>query len=138
MAFTFIITGFCFIVWFALYNGFTLRWAWETDATKKLKLSKIWHQLGSFVRACPIPFIIYYLIHDLFLMAVLLSWYAVFLWPLFDIVLNLSRGLSWSYKGSSKTGTGSLMDILMSDTVHWILKSLVLISAIVITIIYMV
>lgn len=138
MEITFIITGFCFIVWFALYNGFTLRWAWESDAAKKQKLSKLWHQFGTLVRVCPIPFIVYYFIQNLFLMAVLLAWYAVFLWPLFDIILNLSRGLNWNYKGSGKTGTGSLIDILLSDTMHWILKCLIIASAVAITIIYMV
>lgn len=138
MALTFIITSFVFIVWFAIYNGFTLKWAWETVADKKMKLSKLWHQFGSLVRACPLPFIIYYFRSDLFLMGVLIAWYLAFAWLLFDIALNLARGAHWYYKGSSKTGTGSIMDILLSTTMHWILKSLVLALAITLTIIYMV
>jgi hypothetical protein len=138
MLLTIIITVFCFIVWFALYNAFTLRWAWETIPFKKEKLSKTWHQFGAFVRMVPIPIVIYYFYHDLLSMGLILAWYFVFCWPVFDITLNLGRGYDWWYKGSRKSGTGSLMDIFMSTTVHWILKVMLVLGAITITIIYII
>lgn len=83
------------IILFAVWNGLVIIWGLVPDKNKVKKISDYWHATGLLARA-------------LLCFAILLDtglfnfWISILLsWHLYDIIINLIRGLPWHHTGTN-------------------------------------
>ena len=136
----YIIFAIVFLIYVIIYEGMNLR---QRDERQKgntkaaMKWEKARHGWGFLLRAGAIALMVPLFWGNWLEM---MKWILVMCcisWPLFNLGLNLFRGLSIFYKGSTQTGTGSLIDRILNNTVlYWSLQGILLIGTIVILIIF--
>lgn len=83
-------------VMFAIWNGLINKQLYQDDTFEKQQAtSKVWHTVGWIIRAC-LAIIVF----------LATSWvglwvYIIFAWHLYDIIINLVRGLKWNHLGQN-------------------------------------
>lgn len=130
-----IIFAITFLVYIIIYEGINLRQRDEVQR-KNFDLAKKWesvrHGWGAVIRVGAVVLMVPLFWGD---WLELIKWTLVMgciSWILYDMGLNLFRGLSILYKGTEQTSTGSTLDrILHSKILYWGLKGILLVGTII-------
>ncbi len=120
-----------------VYNGLIVRWgadlAQGTDP-RRAKVSKQWHAVGALIKIYPLLGPLYYLWGDLLAWALILSYFIPAAWAGYNMALNITRtGVGVFYTGSKSSGTGSVIDRLLSGAAIWWINLILLIWAVIFT-----
>lgn len=83
------------IILTAVWNGLVIKWGLEPDKKKVTKISVLWHAVGFVIRLLCAVAVYLYAGWIWFWIAVILSWHV------YDIIINLIRGLKWYHTGQN-------------------------------------
>lgn len=112
----------------AVREGYVLRWALNGRPEKE---SKIWHSLGSVMRAIPLVMVIYYAYPDWRMIVFVTLLWANWAWTVYDAAINLINGWPIYYQGKS-----SATEKIFKKQLIWTGKALLFIGTILFTVFY--
>lgn len=115
-----------FLLLIAAQNGYINVWGLTNDAATRDKAGVIWHAIGWFIRAIPVGVMVYYYWGYLPDVAVILAFSLFFGHGLYNIIINLIRGMDWDYTGSEAGNTASWIDKLFKT--KWSFRIVLLIE----------
>lgn len=124
-----ILFSFLFSALLALYNVSIIKWG--TCAKDRPAQAKLWHLYGWIIRFLPVVFITWSMWGSWTRIIGFTLIYTHLGWTMYDMVINLGRGLSIFYQGSKTSGTGSWIDRTFSPPVIFSIKLILLISTII-------
>ena len=112
------------LILIAIYNGLIINW--RTNYLQKAELwNKLWHFTGGLIRCC----VAFFFLDCIDAIAILLMH-----WIVYDALMNIIRGKAIFYEGSQTSGTGSIIDRLLSNQTSIILKAFAFLTGLLILI----
>lgn len=112
----------------AIREGFLLKWALNN---RPEDLSKLWHRLGSVMRALPLVLILWFVWGQWMLMGLIALFWANWAWSVYDLAINIIN--DWRWFGSGKT---SGVEKTFNVRLIWIGKGILFIGTVVFSFFY--
>lgn len=127
---------FIIIVLLSLYNAFVVLHITAYSVDDQKRYSKIWHFYSGLVRFSIIIIIATYNFTEFTEKTIyIITGLTLLNWIIYDLILNILRGKAIFYRGTMKSGTGSVIDkFFKNDGLYILCKIIALVSGIILLI----